>query len=107
VSCAPAVTWALALELPVRLLVGLRLLECGDLRLGQHAAVLGDLRLQRLQAMPHRRQIVPLPDAAPPPADTMIPRSASSLATRNLTPGRLLDREHDHRRLHLRRHAVL
>jgi hypothetical protein len=42
-----------------------------------------------------------------PPADTMIPRFASSLATRNLTPGRLLDREHDHRRLHLRRHAVL
>jgi hypothetical protein len=59
-----AVAGALALELAMRLLVGLGFLERDDLGFGQQNAVLCHLGLERLEALFHRGQIVALPDAA-------------------------------------------
>src|ERR687898_409412 len=42
-----AVAWTLALELAMRLLLALGLLERGELALGQHQALLGDLDLAK------------------------------------------------------------
>src|SRR5262249_54285038 len=47
-----AIAGALALELAVRLLVSLGLLERGDLRLGQQDTLLGYLGLECLEAVP-------------------------------------------------------
>jgi hypothetical protein len=58
-----AVTGAFAVELAVRLLVGLGLFQRGDLRLGQQDTFLRRLGFERLEAQLHRRQIVPLPHA--------------------------------------------
>ena len=49
-----AVARALALELALRFLVGLGLLERGDLCLGQQDALLRHLGFERLEAMFHR-----------------------------------------------------
>jgi hypothetical protein len=49
----PTVAGALALELAVRFLVGLGLLQRGDLRLGQENAILRCLGFERLQAQLH------------------------------------------------------
>jgi len=48
----------------MRFLVGLGLLERGDLRLGQQDAVLRRPGFERLEAVPDRSQVVSLPDAA-------------------------------------------
>jgi hypothetical protein len=53
----------LAFELAVSLLFRLGLLQRGKLCLGEHEAILAAFRLQRLQALLHRLQIVPQPDA--------------------------------------------
>jgi hypothetical protein len=47
----PAIARAFALELAMRLLGGLGLLECGDLRLGQQDAFLCRLGFERLEAV--------------------------------------------------------
>jgi hypothetical protein len=47
----------------MRLLVGLGLVERGDLCLGQQDSVLRHLGFERLQAQLHRGQIVTLPHA--------------------------------------------
>jgi hypothetical protein len=60
----PAIAGAFALELAMRFLVDLGLLERGDLRLGQQDALLRRLGFERLQPVLHRRQIVALPHAA-------------------------------------------
>src|SRR5437764_13545888 len=59
-----AIARALAVELAMRLLVGLGLLERGNLRFGEQHAFLCHLDLERLQAVLHRGQIVTLPDPA-------------------------------------------
>src|SRR5262245_23765095 len=59
-----AIAGAFALELAMRLLVSLGLLERGNLGLDQQGPILRHFGLQRLEAMLHRGQIVPLPYAA-------------------------------------------
>src|SRR5262245_60415117 len=59
-----AVTRMLALELAVRLLLGLGLFQRHDLRLGQHQALLGALGFQRLEPLVHRLQVVAQPHTA-------------------------------------------
>ena len=61
-----AVAGTFALELAMRFLVSLGLLERGDLGLGQQDAILRHLGFERLEAMFHRGQIVTLPHAAYP-----------------------------------------
>src|SRR6516225_640743 len=78
----PAIAWALALELAVRLLVGLGLFERGDLRLGEQDAILRHLGLERLQAQLHRGQVVALPDAAHPAGEIDNPRRFTASDTR-------------------------
>src|SRR3954463_557055 len=58
-----AIARMLALELAMRLLLGLGLFQRNDLRLGQHQTVLGALGLQRLESLVHRLQIVAQPHA--------------------------------------------
>jgi hypothetical protein len=48
----------------MRFLVLSRLLERLELRFGEDEALLRHLRLEHLQALLHRREVVPLPDAA-------------------------------------------
>ena len=48
-----AIAGAFALELAMRLLVGLGLLERGDLRFGEQDALLCDFGLERLEAVLH------------------------------------------------------
>ena len=59
-----AIARMLALELAMRLLLGLGLFQRDDLRLGQHQAVLGALGFQRLEPLLHGLQVVPQPHAA-------------------------------------------
>ena len=59
-----AIAGAFALELAMGFLVGLGLLERGDLPLGQQNPILCHLGFERLQAEFHRGQIVALPYAA-------------------------------------------
>src|SRR5271163_1514357 len=58
-----------ALELAMRLLFALGLLQRGQLAFGQHQAFLGGLGFERLEPLLHRLQIMALPDPrAPRPA---------------------------------------
>src|SRR5262249_1475892 len=75
-----AIAGALALELAMRLLVGLGLLERDDLGFGQQDAILRHLGLERFQAQFHRRQIVALPRSPLPPARSTA-RGALALPT--------------------------
>ena len=59
-----AIARALALELAMRFLLGLGLLQGRQLALGQHQALLRDFRLKRLQPLLHGLQIMALPDPA-------------------------------------------
>jgi hypothetical protein len=59
-----AIARTFALELAMRLLVGLGLLERGDLRLGQQDALLRHLGFDSLQAVLDRGQIVTQPHEA-------------------------------------------
>src|SRR5437879_4810746 len=103
----PAIARALALELAMRLFVGLGFLERGDLRFREQDAVPRRFRLKPRQALPHRGQIVALPHAAHPRRRNRQPAPLERLRHPNLAPGRLLDRHLDHRLLDLRRGAVL
>src|SRR5262249_9705865 len=59
-----AIAWMLALELAMRLLLGLGFFQGDDLRLGQRQTLLGALGFQRLEPLGHGLQIVALPHAA-------------------------------------------
>jgi len=102
-----AVAGAFALELAMRLLVGLGLLERDDLRLGQDEAALRHLGLQRLQPLLHVLQVLALPHAPHPERRDRYVLLPQLIRDPHLAPGRLLDRQLDHRLLDLRRHAVL
>ena len=103
----PAIARALALELAVRFLVGLGLLERGDLRLGQQNALLRRLGVERLEAQLHRGQVVALPDATHPGRRDRQAAPLQRFRDPHLAPGRLLDRQLDRRLFDLRRRAVL
>src|SRR6516164_9560410 len=102
-----AIAGAFALELAVRLLVRLGLLKGGDLGFGQQDAILCHLGFERLEAVFDRRQIVALPHAAHPGRRDRQALPLQSLRYPDLAPGRLLDRQVDHRPFDLRRRAVL
>src|SRR5438876_4609398 len=72
-----AIAWTFALELAMRLLVGLGLLERGDLRLGEQDAILRHLGFERLEAMFHHGQIVALHTQRTPAGEIDIPRRLS------------------------------
>ena len=74
---------------------------------GEHAAILGDLGLERLQPLLHRRQIVPQPDAADPEGRDLGAALLQLVRGPRLAPGGLIDGHRHHRRLDLRRGAVL
>ena len=103
----PAIARALALELAMRLLVGLGLLERGDLRLGQQDAILCHLGLQRLQAEFHRGQVVALPHAAHTRRRDRQAAPLQRFRDAHLAPGRLLDGQRHHGLFDLDRRAVL
>src|SRR5215469_10087090 len=102
-----AITGAFALELAMRFLVGFGLLESGDLGFGQQDPVLRDLGFEGLEAVLDRRQIVALPHATHARRRDRQTLSFQRLRHPHLTPGRLLDRQVDHRLFDLRRRAVL
>ena len=59
-----AVAGALALELAVRFLLGLGLLQGGQLTLREHQALLRHLGLERLEALLHGLEVMALPHSA-------------------------------------------
>src|SRR6185436_7853875 len=65
----------------MRLLLTLGLLKRGELALGQHQALLGDLRLERLEPLLHGLKLMALPHAAPA-GEIEWPRWRTSLAIR-------------------------
>ena len=97
----------LALELAVRLLLGLGLLQRDDLRLGQHQAILGALGLQRLEPLLHGLEVVALPDAAHAGRRDRQPALPQFVGDPHLAEGRLLDGEFHDRVFDLRGDAVL
>ena len=102
-----AIAGAFGLELAVRLLVGLGLLQRGELALGEDEALLRHLGLQRLQPVLHgsrswRRQIERTPEGRDRHAALQ-----QIVGDAHLAPGRLLDRQGDDGLLDLRRHPVL
>src|SRR5437773_8051144 len=102
-----AIARALAVELAMRLLVGLGLLERGNLRFGEQHAFLCHLDLERLEAVLHRGQIVTLPDAAHAGGRDRQAAALERLRHAHLPPGRLINRQSDHRLFDLDRRAVL
>src|SRR5262249_16733838 len=102
-----AVTWMLALELAVRLLLGLGLFQRDDLRLGQHQALLGTLGFQRLEPLVHRLQVVAQPHTAHAGGGNREPALPQLVGNADLTEGRLLDRQRYDGVFDLLRHAVL
>ena len=76
------VTRALAIELAMRLLVGLGLLERGDLGLGEQDAVLRHLGFERLETMLHRGEIVTFHTQRTPAGEIDRPRRFSASNTR-------------------------
>ena len=103
----PAIAGAFALELAVRLLVELGLLQRGDLRLGQHQALLRALGLERLQPLLHGLQIVPQPHAAHAGRRDRVALLLQLVGDAHLAERRLLDRHLDDGLLDLRVDAVL
>src|SRR5262245_43534034 len=102
-----AVTWMLALELAVRLLLGLGLFQRDDLRLGQHQALLGALGFQRLEPLVHSLQVVAQPHTAHGGGGDREPALPELVGHADLTESRLLDRQRYDGILDLLRHAVL
>src|SRR5262249_31513015 len=102
-----AVTWMLALELAVRLLLGLGLFQRDDLRLGQHQALLGALGFQRLEPLVHGFQVVAWPHPAHAGGGDREPALPELVGNADLAESRLLDRQRYDSILGLLRHAVL
>ena len=90
----------------MRFLLGLGLLQRGELALGEHQAVLGDLGLQRLEPLLHGLQIVALPHPAHAGRRDRVAALAHLVGDPDLAKGRLLQRQLDDQRLDLRRRAV-
>ena len=88
-------------------LIGLGLLERGDLRLGEQDAFLRHLGFERLETMLHRGQIVALPHAAHAGRRDRQPAPLQCLRDAHLAPGRLFDRQLNHRLFNLDWRAVL
>src|SRR3984893_9804805 len=101
-----AVARAFALELTVRLLVGLGFFQRGELALAQHPALLRALRLQGLEPLVHGLEIVTLPDAAHAGRRHAQPALLQLVGDAHLTPGGLADRDFHYRLLNLRRHPI-
>ena len=97
----------LALELAMRLLLGLGLFQRDDLRLGQHQAFLGALGFQRLEPLVHRLQVVAQPHTAHAGRGDREPALSQLVGNADLTEGRLLNGERNDGVLDLLRHAVL
>ena len=89
------------------LLVGLGLLEGGDLRFGQDQAVLSHFGLERLEPVFHGLQVVAQPDRAHAEGRNRYPLLGQFVRDSGLAPRRLVDRHGHHRRLDLRQHPVL
>src|SRR5512133_1153977 len=102
-----AVARMLALELAVRLLLGLGLLQRNDLRLGQNQALLGALGFQRFEPLLHGLQVVAQPHTAHASRRDREPALPQFVGNAHLTEGRLLDRQRYDGILDLLRHAVL
>jgi hypothetical protein len=88
-------------------LAALGLLQRGDLRFGQHNAVLGHLGFQRLQPLLGVLHFVALPDAAYAEGRDGKALLLQLVGHPGLAPGRLLDRHCDDGLLDLRVDAVL
>src|SRR6202022_3315060 len=101
-----AVARAFALELTVRLLVGLGFLQGDDLRLGEDQPFLRDFCLQRLEALLHRLEIMTLPDAAHPGRRDRVAKFPHFVGDADLAEGRLLQRKFNDPRLDLGRGPV-
>ena len=101
-----AIARALALELAVRLLLGLGLFERGELALGQNETVLRDLRLERLEALLHGLEIVALPHAADAGRGDGVAALTDLVGYPDLAKGRLLQRQLDDDCLDLERRTV-
>jgi hypothetical protein len=82
----------LAFELAVRLFVGLGLLQRHHLRLGQHQALLGAFRLQRLEPLLHGFQVVAQPHAAHAGQQNRAIQLAHLVGNADLAGGALLQR---------------
>src|SRR5262245_11870094 len=82
-----AVARMLALELAVRLLLGLGLLQRNDLRLGQHQALLGALGFQRFEPLVHGLQVVAQPHTAHASRGDREPALAQFVGNADLTEG--------------------
>ena len=96
----------LALELAMRLLLTLGLLKRGELALGQHQALLGDLRLERLQPLLHGLKLVALPHAAHAGGRDRVAALADLVGDPDLAEGGLLKSQSKDQRLNLGRRAV-
>src|SRR5260370_9165364 len=91
----------------MRLLIGLGLLERGDLGLSQEDAVLRHLGFERLEAVLDRGQVVALPYTAHPGRRDRQAAPLQRLRDPHLAPVRLLDRQPDPPLLALDRPPVL
>src|SRR3954451_843302 len=88
-----AVARTLALELAMRLLLTLGLLKRGELALGQHQALLGDLRLERLEPLLHGLKLMALPHAAHAGGRDRVAALADLVGDPDLAEGGLLKRQ--------------
>ena len=88
----PAIARTFALELAMRLLFALGLLQRGQLAFGQHQAFLGDLGFERLEPFLHRLQIMTLPDPAHPGRRNRMPELAHFISDADLAVGRPVQR---------------
>lgn len=90
----------------MRLLVQLGLFQRRQLALGEHDAVLGDLRLQRLQPLLHRLHIVTLPHPAYARRRDRVAELAHFVGDAGLSIGGIFQRQLEDDRLDLRWRAV-
>jgi hypothetical protein len=97
----------LAVELAVRLLVQLGLLERDQLAFGQHAAVLGQLGFQGFQPLLHGLQVVAQPDAADTERRDLGAALLQLVGSPRLAPSRLVDGHRHHGGFHVGRGTVL
>jgi hypothetical protein len=91
----------------VGLFIALRFFERRDLRFREHDAVLRHFRLQRLEPMLHRRQVMALPHTAHPGWRDRQATLAQFAGDPQLAPGRLFDRKLHHGPLNVRQSTVL
>ena len=103
----PAIARTFALELAMRLLFALGLLQRGQLAFGQNQAFLGDLGFERLEPFLHRLKIVALPDPADAGRRDRMAELAKLVGDADLAISRPVQRKLDDDRFDLGRRAVL